>query len=141
LSADKFLRQSKEGGRIKTTTLVLSNLNFMSVISINVQEPYHSLILNGKKTVEGRLNKGKFASIKVGDFLELEPEKIKFKIVGKNVYSNFKEMIKKEGIKNVIPDKKNIHEAVSVYYKFYTKDQETIFGVIAVRMRKSAASE
>jgi hypothetical protein len=35
----------------------------MNFISINVQEPYYSFILNGKKTVEGRLNKGKFASI------------------------------------------------------------------------------
>ncbi len=31
----------------------------MQTISLNVQEPYLSLILNGQKTVEGILNKGK----------------------------------------------------------------------------------
>ncbi|MEI7425818.1 MAG: ASCH domain-containing protein [Candidatus Moraniibacteriota bacterium] len=45
----------------------------MANISINIQEPYHSLILQGKKTVEGRLNKDKFATIRVGDILETVP--------------------------------------------------------------------
>ena len=46
----------------------------MNIISINVQEPYHSFLLNGTKTVEDRLNKGKFASINAGDIIEIEPE-------------------------------------------------------------------
>ena len=43
----------------------------MSVLSLNVQEPYHAFILSGLKTVEGRLNKGKFADIKIGDIIEI----------------------------------------------------------------------
>ncbi|EKE15786.1 MAG: hypothetical protein ACD_11C00105G0011 [uncultured bacterium] len=108
----------------------------MENISINVQEPYYSFILQGKKTVEGRLNKGKFASIQVGDILELEPEKIKLVVVEKNIYKNFREMIEKEGIGNVIPDKNDIDEAVNVYYKFYTKEQEQEFGVVAIKIKK-----
>lgn len=108
----------------------------MSTISINIQEPYHSLIINGKKTVEGRLNKGKFALINIGDILELEPEKTQFKITEKNIYPNFKSMMEKEGVKNVIPDKNNIDEAAKVYYKFYTKKQEKKFGVVAIKIRK-----
>jgi len=108
----------------------------MAIISINVQEPYHSFILEGKKTVEGRLNKGKFASINVDDVLELEPEKIRFSVIEKNIYRSFKEMIEQEGIENVIPDKNNIDEAVDVYYKFYTKEQEDEFGVVAIRIKK-----
>ena len=105
-------------------------------ISLNVQEPYHSFILQGKKTVEGRLNKGKFVTIQVGDILELEPEKIKFAIIGKNIYKNFKEMIEKEGTVNVVPDKNSIDEAVDVYYKLYTKEQENEFGVVAIKIKK-----
>ena len=30
------------------------------LVQFNVQEPYKSQILSGQKTVEGRLNKGKF---------------------------------------------------------------------------------
>ncbi len=106
----------------------------MLIISINVQEPYHSFILEGKKTIEGRLNKGEFASINVGDILELEPEKIRFSVIEKNIYKNFKEMIEKEGVENVIPNKNDINDAVDVYYKFYTKEQEQEFGVVAIRI-------
>lgn len=108
----------------------------MAIISINVQEPYHSLIMNGKKTIEGRLNKGKFSSIQIGDVLEMEPEKVQLEVIGKNIYSSFKEMIEKEGVENVIPDKSNIDEAVDVYYKFYTKEQEKKFGVSAIKIKK-----
>jgi len=108
----------------------------MANISINIQEPYYSLILQGKKTVEGRLNKDKFATIRVGDILELEPEKIKFVIDEKNIYKNFRVMLKKEGIVNVVPDKNSIDEAVAVYYKFYTKEQEKEFGVVAIKIHE-----
>ncbi|HOX97253.1 MAG TPA: ASCH domain-containing protein [bacterium] len=108
----------------------------MPIVSINVQEPYHSFILNGQKIVEGRLNKGKFAEIKIGDILEIEPEKIQFEVIGKNIYKSFKEMIEVEGVENVIPDKKNIDDAVNVYYKFYTKEQEIEFGVAAIKIQK-----
>ena len=35
-------------------------LSSLMLIQFNVQEPYKSQILSGQKTVEGRLNKGKF---------------------------------------------------------------------------------
>lgn len=34
---------------------------------INVQEPWFTLIKKGIKTVEGRLNKGKFCNLKIND--------------------------------------------------------------------------
>jgi len=108
----------------------------MQKITINIQEPYHSFILNGKKTAEGRLNKGKFASIQIGDVLTIEPEMIDFEVIGKNEYKTFKEMIEGEGVENVVPDKENIKDVVNVYYKFYTKEQEKEFGVIAIQIKK-----
>ena len=41
--------------------------NNMTTISINIIEPYLSYILNGQKIIEGRLNKGKFKDLKIGD--------------------------------------------------------------------------
>ena len=108
----------------------------MQKISINIQEPYYSFVINGQKIVEGRLNKGKFASIQKDDILILTPENFEFKVIGKNVYKSFKEMIKFEGIKNVIPDKSDIEEATKVYYKFYIKEQEEKFGVVAIKIKR-----
>lgn len=92
--------------------------------------------MSEKKIVEGRLNKGKFSDIEIGDVLELEPEKNKFEIIEKNIYKSFREMIEKEGVENVIPDKSDIDDAVNVYYKFYTKEQEREFGVVAIKIKK-----
>lgn len=108
----------------------------MKVVDFGVQEPYKSFILEGKKTVEGRLNKGKFGSLEVGDFLEMDSPKARFEVVGKNIYKSFMEMVGAEGVENVIPDKDNVEDAANVYYRFYTKDQEREFGVAAIKIRK-----
>ncbi|MBP6911797.1 MAG: ASCH domain-containing protein [Candidatus Pacebacteria bacterium] len=108
----------------------------MQTIQLNVQEPYLSFILNGQKTIEGRLNKGKFKDLKTGDVLLVGPEEKKFLIEMTTIYKSFREMIEKEGIENVIPDKDNIYEAESVYYGFYTKEQEKEFGVLAIKIKE-----
>lgn len=52
----------------------------MQTIPLDVQEPYLSFILNEQKTVEGRLNKGKFKDLKIGDILLIGPEEKRFLI-------------------------------------------------------------
>ncbi len=106
----------------------------MQTISMNVQEPYLSFILNGQKTIEGRLNKGKFKELKVGDVLLIGPGQKRFSIERVSLYKSFMEMIEKEGIKNLIPDKNKIEDAESAYYKFYTKEEEIEFGVLAIKI-------
>ena len=105
----------------------------MQTILLNIQEPYLSFILNFSKTVEGRLNKGKFKDLKVGDIL-LIGDNNKFMVERISTYFSFREMIEKEGIKNVTPDKDNIDDSEAVYYKFYTKEQEKEFGILAIKI-------
>lgn len=106
----------------------------MQAIPLNIQEPYLSFVLNGQKTVEGRLNKGKFKELKVGDKLLIGPDEKLFIVKQMNYYDGFRNMIISEGINNVIPDKNNIEDAEAVYYKFYTKEQEKEFGVVAIKI-------
>ena len=108
----------------------------MQKILINIQEPYYLFVVNGKKTVEGRLNKGKFALIQKGDILVLAPKNLEFKVIEKNIYKTFKKMIESEGVENVIPDKINIKKATNVYYQFYTKEQEKECGVVAIKIKQ-----
>ncbi len=101
------MQKKEKSANILILALVLFKNNMIKKIKINVQEPYYSLILNGKKNVEGRLNKGKFAQIEVGDILIIGEEKNEFIVIDKKFYSSFQEMIESEKIENVIPDKKN----------------------------------
>jgi len=109
----------------------------MKKIEFNVQEPYLSFIKSGQKTVEGRLNKGKFGYLEIGDILTLsDSSNLEFEVTGKRAYTTFQEMIISEGIERVIPDKESIKDAVDVYYRFYTPEQEQEFGVLAVEIKK-----
>ena len=107
----------------------------MKTIDFNVKEPYLEFMKTGKKTIEGRLNKGKFHSLTEGDKLRLtDGSELKFEVIGKRNYDSFAEMIDKEGINNVIPDKETIESARQVYYQFYTPEQERKFGVVAIEV-------
>ncbi|MFA6551845.1 MAG: ASCH domain-containing protein [Patescibacteria group bacterium] len=108
----------------------------MQKINFNVQEPYYSFLLSGQKTIEGRLNKGKFAKLKSGDVLLLAPQDIPFKVVDIKIYKTFAEMLEKEGIQRVIPDKTSVSEAVATYHSFYTPNDEKQFGVITIFLER-----
>jgi ASC-1-like (ASCH) protein len=102
--------------------------------NFNVQEPYKSFLLSWEKTVEWRLNKGKFKKFLVWDILEFETGE-KFKILRKTEYKTFFEMIKIEWIENVLPDFKDIQDWVeNVYYKFYSAEKEREFGILAIEV-------
>jgi ASC-1-like (ASCH) protein len=106
------------------------------IVQINVQEPYLGYIKNGTKTIEGRLNKGKFKEIEVGDILEISGITKQFKVTGKRNYETFLEMVITEGFEKVIPDKTSNLEVANVYYKFFTKKHEKEFGVVAIEIKK-----
>ena len=108
----------------------------------NVSEPWFSLIQLGLKTVEGRKNKGKFKEMKVGDIIEWKNEDFKprsflTQITGKTEYPNFKSYLETEGLEKCLPnmEKYGIEHGLSVYYKYYTKEDEREFGVVAIRLK------
>ncbi len=106
----------------------------------NVSEPWFSLISLGHKSVEGRLNKGDFEKMKIGEIIkwtnnDFQSREILTKIVGKNVYTNFKEYLETEGIENCLPTFKNIYDGVNVYYKYYKQSDEKEFGVVAIKLK------
>ena len=45
-------------------------------------------------------------------------------------------MIKTLWRKNIIPDAKNDDEAINVYYRFYTPDDEKKFWVVWIQVKK-----
>ena len=130
----------------------MSKLNETTYYEKGVQEPWFSLIKKGIKSVEGRLNKGDFSRMKVGDIVtwtnsikkvksgktKIINRKFKTKIIGIGNYSSFYELIKTERLKNTLPtpELKTIQQGVDdVYYKFYSPKDEREKGVKAIRLR------
>jgi ASC-1-like (ASCH) protein len=107
--------------------------------TINISEPWFSLILLGIKTVEGRLNRNRFKEMKEGDIVEWSnndfgPRKVVSKIVKKTFYKTFNDYLNKEGIENCLPGINNIKDGLDVYYKYYKKEDESEFGVTAIKV-------
>jgi len=112
----------------------------------SILEPWFSLILLGLKTVEGRRNKGKFKEMKVGDIIQwnnfnFRPRSVLTRITGKAEYPTFREYLEKEGLDKCLPgmeklgsEKLGIEYGLSIYYKYFTKEDEKEFGVVAIRM-------
>ena len=74
----------------------------------HLSEPWFSLVHEKKKTSEGRLNKGDFKDMQKGDIIEFfndetKVKKFRVKVIGKHRYKTFKNMIKAERLKNVLP--------------------------------------
>jgi ASC-1-like (ASCH) protein len=105
-------------------------------------------IVAGRKRIEGRLNKGKFAEYKVGDTVSLrrdirssdgilrdgEPNAVTVEVVAIRNYPDFLTMVTTEGFQNVIPSAKTAKEAAGMYNKFYTAEDQAAFGVLAIQV-------
>ena len=104
-----------------------------------VSEPWFSLISMGLKSVEGRKNKGRFKEMKVDDVIlwtnnDFAPREVLTRITGKAEYNTFREYLETEGLDKCLPGIKDIDIGLSVYYKYFTKEDEKEFGVIAIRL-------
>ena len=93
--------------------------------SFNVQEPYKTYLLNWKKTIEWRLNKWKYASLKVWDTLSFESGE-SFEVKNLTYHKSFSKMIRIFWKENII--------AINVYYTFYTPEEEKKFWVVAIHL-------
>ncbi len=105
-----------------------------------VSEPWFTLISLGLKTVEGRRNKGRFREMKVGDIVQWEnndfaPRSVNTIITRKAEYSTFKEYLETEGLDKCLPGIPNIEIGLSVYFKYFTKEDEKEYGVVAIEIK------
>jgi len=107
----------------------------------NVSEPWFSLISLGLKTVEGRKNKGRFATMKPGQIIKWTNEDFKSryvltKIVRVKTYDTFEDYLREEGLESSLPSINDIETGLSVYFKYFTKEDESQYGVIAIQIEK-----
>ena len=105
----------------------------------NVSEPWFTLISLGIKTIEGRLNKNRFKEMKISDIVEWSnndfgPRSVLTRIVKKTNYDSFENYLRTEGMYKCLPGIDGVPNGLNVYYKYYTKENEKEFGVIAIQV-------
>ena len=67
-------------------------------------------------------------------FNEDFPKKRKFevKIIKLNNYKNFENYLKNKTLKKTLPGISNIKEGLDIYYKYYSKEDEKKYKIIAI---------
>jgi ASC-1-like (ASCH) protein len=106
-------------------------------------------IIAGRKTIEGRLNRDKFAQYKAGDRVSLrrdhrdadgvlrdgEPNAALVEVIAVRKYKTSLEMVQAEGFQRVIPYAASAEEAAAEYDKFYSAADQATYGVLAIEFK------
>ncbi|MFT4552040.1 MAG: oligoribonuclease [Chlamydiales bacterium] len=104
-------------------------------LPMTVREPFFSQIKNGTKTVEGRLSRGSYRNLQVGMNLRFNDE-VTCRVTGIQKYASFREMIEAEGIDNVLPGLTETSEAEEIYHHFYSPEDVTLYGALAIQIER-----
>ncbi len=109
----------------------------MTMFYKNLAEPWFTLIKLKMKVVEGRLKKPPFNEMKVGDYItffnnDFNHREITIKITEMKEYPHFETYLVNEKIERCLPGFTSIQDGLNVYYKYYTRKQETEHGILAL---------
>ena len=105
-------------------------------------------IIAGRKTIEGRLKKGKFAEYRAGDYVSLRRDfrdkhgvlqdgpigAAIVRIIAIRNYGSFLTMVEAEGFARVIPSAKSANEAADEYNRYYSTEDQARYGVLAIEI-------
>ncbi len=110
------------------------------VFRYTIIEPYLQYLKQGIKTAEGRVNSIGYSNLVPGVFIDFysKLEEILCRVIYKHQYSSFKEMLNKEGLQNMLPNKKTIEEGEMVYARFPGANRVVKFGAIAIGVQRIA---
>ena len=107
---------------------------------MTLKKIWFDFIKNNKKTIEGRIYDEKRKQIKVGDTITFinDDEKITKKVVRLEIFSPpqiFENVINSENYKLLIPNAKNIEDAIKVYNDIPSySDKTRKFGIILIHI-------
>lgn len=108
--------------------------NMDNVKIINVSQPWFSHIVCGSKTIEGRLNTGKFKQFMIGDIMKVCCDHLFVYVKINDIvhYKSFEDLLNHNEINKVLPKVGSVQKGVEEYRKFYKMEQETQYGVLAI---------
>lgn len=106
-------------------------------------------IIDGRKTIEGKLNRGKFSDYKPGDIVELrrdwrdengvlhdgEPGAARVEVVDVRRYETFLAMCQQENFRTIIPSATSAETAAEVYNRYYSSKEQKEYGILAIEVR------
>lgn len=127
--------------KTKYYNMLAGQNNLPNTYHINIQNPpttpWLDWIESGIKKYEGRLNRGIFMKMKVGDIIIFKDNRgkmVRTKIVNLKLYSNFGEAFQDLG-EELVPVKNITSDRVkSLYAKYFREKDIATHGVVAIEL-------
>lgn len=103
---------------------------------IHCQEPWFSLIRQGKKPVEGRKATERFRRIKPGDTIQFfcGSESFECQVTDVNEYSSIEEYLRNETLEHALPGISSMEEGVRIYLQWSTIEQIDRHGFLGIKV-------
>ncbi len=104
----------------------------------HVREPWFTYLVNGTKTIEGRLNRGNFQHYQVGDYVTFysdSNEEFICEILRRTTYPSIAEYLETEGLPKTLPSISTIEDGVKIYRQFYSEEEESQYGMLALEIK------
>ena len=103
---------------------------------MHCQEPWFSLIREGRKPVEGRKASPDYTKIEVSDTIEFfcGNESFQAQVVGINRYSSLEVYLENETLERALPGVSSIDEGVKIYLQWSTKEQIKKHGFLGIQL-------
>ncbi len=108
---------------------------------VHLNQEVFSYVLNGTKSVEGRLNDEKRKKLKVGDKIIFinksnDMERIESIVEELKYYNSFVDLVEDYSMKELLDNRYSKSYYLNLIYNFYNKEDEEKYGVVAIRFRK-----
>jgi len=107
---------------------------------MHLESEIFDLVNNNIKDIEVRINDEKRRKLKVGDIITIKnrgnDDSIKIKIINLEYFPSFINCINNYNLNRLYNDKITSNEFLNLLYKFYTKEEEKKYGVVAIIFTK-----
>lgn len=121
----------------------------MTVWEFGLEKGPFAAVVIGRKTIEGRLNKGKFAEFAAGDIVNIREDYrdehgvrhdgqiggVQVEVVAVRKYPNFRALVEAEGVERVGSVPMTMKEAIDGYAGYYPLEDQVKYGVLAIEVR------
>ena len=112
-----------------------------TVHTMKLSEPWYTLVKNGNKTVEGRINDEKRQKLKIGDTIIFTDtsgkNSFQKRIKNLKTFKTFDSAIREAKLKNILPGIRTYKKGVDVYLSIKGfKEKENKYGVLLIYLEK-----
>ena len=102
---------------------------------IHIDDPWFEFIKTGRKTVEGKLAKGKALLLTSGSVFSITSNRgdiLRARVKDVRRYSSFSEYLIREGLDKTLPDIPDLASGLEVYARYFAPGLDVQLGVLAL---------